>query len=214
MSDIHTEHSFTTDAAPDHIWAELRRARDEELTASAKPAEWWLPGWTSHCTVLAQTDESLTVRKDDEPCAGTTILVEISHVESGSRIRIVQSGFEPAFVAGAGESFWTHADRIAVDFELFVRHGVLGGRAWRWPKVDLGFTAHDDGAVLMVDAVAPDSWAAGVGLAERDLLLVVAGASLYGPADLQTVQQTLEPGTDVAVTYARGHELHRATAAV
>lgn len=209
MSDIHTEHTFDADSPPEEVWSELRRARDEAL-GPADGSSWWLPGWISHCTVLAESDDALTVRKDDEPCAGTTIVVEVCHAGSGSRIRVVQSGFDPEFVARAGPSFWTHADRIAADFELFVRSGVLAGRAWCWPRVDLGFTARAESRTVIVESVAAGSWAETVGLTDGDVVLALAGAPLWGLADLQTAAHTVAPDDEVAVSFV--HDRRRCEA--
>jgi hypothetical protein len=214
MSEIRTEHAFEVDSAPAEVWRGLSAARADRVDDAAPADEWWLPGWSCRCTLLSANDDAMVFRKDDEPCAGTTIVVEVRHAASGSSIRVVQSGFDAEFVARAEESFWTHAERIAADFELYVRRGLIAGRAWRWPRVDLGLRVHTDSSAVVVDDVRPDSWAAAVGLVPGDLVLALAGASIYDSADLFVAQQTLDAGTEVSVVFAHGAVIADAVRAV
>ena len=88
-------------------------------------------------------EKRLTVRKAQQPCEGTLIAITFEHLDTGTRVRVVQSGFDEAFVRGGGESFWIHSEHIFADLELFLQTGVIGRRAWR-SLVWLGSRGGDD----------------------------------------------------------------------
>lgn len=202
MTEIRTGHSFDVPCPPEDAWRLLRRVSLDGRTT--EPGEWWLPGFASRCTELAsEVGSHLQVRKEDEPCAGTTIDVTIEHTPSGSSIRVVQSGFDPAFVEMAGEGFWLHAEHMAADFELALRQGVVVDRAWRWPQVDLGLACATVDAAVAVSEVRAGTWATRAGLAVGDVVVGLAGASIYTARDLETVRQTVADGSEVSVEYVR-----------
>ena len=100
MTDIRTETSFDVASTPADAWKAL-----EELRARAEaPDEWWLPGFECRAAeVDVEHQKGLTVRKLDQPCAGTLIAITFEHLDTGSRIHVVQSGFDEAFVKVAGD---------------------------------------------------------------------------------------------------------------
>jgi hypothetical protein len=116
MSGIEAKASFDIPAGPEEAWVAL-----ESLRARASDqGEWWLPGFEARCgEVEADRPHSLTVRKLDQPCAGTLIAVTFEHLDTGSRIRVVQSGFDERFVEAAGDAFWSHAEVIFAGVRAF-----------------------------------------------------------------------------------------------
>ena len=210
MSDIRAETTFDVAATPTEAWKAL-----EELRARASaPDEWWLPGFACRAgEVEVEPHEQLTVRKLDEPCAGTIIAITFEHLGTGSRIRVVQSGFDEGFVKMAGESFWLHAEHLFADLHLFFETGVLAGRAWL-PWTPLGVDVAVEPFGLRVRGVHAGTWAERIGLQRDDVLLTVAGAPLYRASDLGVIERVVRPGGDVTATWGRGSDRTEASATV
>lgn len=206
------EHTFEIASTPAHAWKALEEVSIGRAATDASPREWWLPGFESRAVeVDREPDARLTVRKAQQPCEGTLITITFEHLATGTRVRVVQSGFDEAFVRGAGESFWIHAQHIFLDLELFLDTGVVGRRAWR-SLVWLGVSAITTSYGVGVTDVQTGSWADRVGLHAGDLLLTVANAPLFSTRDLGTVQRVVHAGDEVTATWARGGEVMESTA--
>ena len=94
--EITVEKTFEVKDSPDQAWKKL-----ETLTADhdTEPGMWWLPGFQCRATeVAAAAGHRLEVVKAEQPCKDTTIVFTFEHVGTGTRIHVVQSGFDPAFV--------------------------------------------------------------------------------------------------------------------
>jgi hypothetical protein len=208
MTDIRTETTFEVASTPAEAWKAL-----EELRArAAGPQEWWLPGFECRVAeVEAEQERRLTVRKLDEPCADTLIAVTFEHAGTGARIHVVQSGFDEAFVKGAGQAFWTHAQHIFADLHLFFETGVIARRAWG-PWTSLGVAVDMEPIGLRVRRVG--GWAERVGLQEGDVLLTVAGAPLYSAADLGVIERVVRSGDEVGAAWVRDGARTEASATV
>jgi hypothetical protein len=208
------ETSFIVPSTPQHAWKALEELRVGRTDLDQEPQEWWLPGFESRAIEI-ESDETqrLTVRKSDPPCDGTLIAITFEHVDTGTRIRVVQSGFDEEFVRAGGESFWIHAEHIFADLQLFLQTGVIGRRAWR-PIVWLGVRAVTTPYGVEVMDVTPDTWADRIGLRAGDILLTVSGAPLFDTRDLGTVQRILHADDVARGTWARNGERFDATASV
>jgi hypothetical protein len=206
------EVTFVVATDADGAWKALEGLQVGRVDGDARPRRWWLPGFESTGTeVVVEPARRLTVRKDASPCAGTLIALAFEHAGTGTRITVVQSGFEDAFLRGAGEAFWIAADQIAADLRLFFTAGVLGGRHGRpWAFLGCDATATPLGIELL--AVQDGAWASRVGLVPGDVLLTLAGAPLTTLRDYVTVQRIVAPGDDLAATWARGGRHMGATA--
>jgi hypothetical protein len=208
MTDITTETTFDVAASPGDAWKAL-----EELRArTTKPGEWWLPGFDCRVAeVAAEHHRSLTVRKLEEPCAGTLIAITFEHASTGARLRVVQSGFDQAFLDQAGGSFWTHAEHIFRDLHLFFETGVISRRAWQ-PWAPLGVAASVEPYGLRVQRVGGGTWAERIGLQRDDVLLTVAGAPLYTTDELAVVERIVHRGDDVDASWIHDGERVEASA--
>ncbi len=210
MTDIRTEKTFEVAATPAEAWKALESLR----ARAASPDEWWLPGFECRgAEVDVQPTRQLTVRKLDQPCADTLIAVTFEHADTGTRVRVVQSGFDEAFVKFAGGAFWLHADHLMTDFHLFLETGVVAQRSWLpWAPLGIGVTAEAYG--LRVKSVQSGTWAERIGVEAGDVILTIAGAPLYDAGELGVVERIVHAGDDVAATWARGERRCEATATV
>lgn len=146
----------------------------------------WLPGFDSSVTVDgADAPSRLRATKDDEPCAGTEIIVTLEDATTGTRIHVVQSRFGE-WLASAREMMSVGWRSIVADLQAYLTTGVHAGRFLR-PWGDLGADAASVDGGLLVARVRPDGLAARLGLAEGDLLVMLAGAPLVSLDDLVTV---------------------------
>jgi hypothetical protein len=203
VSDIQAESSFEVAAAPAEAWKALVGLRGY----ARGPDEWWLPGLECRgAEVEADPALRLTVRKLDEPCAGTLIDITFEHAGTGSRIRVVQSGFDEAFVNAAGPAFWLHAEHLFADLHLFFQTGVVARRAWL-PWAPLGVNVEPKPYGLVVASVGSGTWAERIGLSRGDVVLTVGGAPLYEPGELGVIERIARPGQELAATW--GHDGER-----
>ena len=206
MTEIRTETTFDVTSTPAEAWKAL-----EELRArTTEPDEWFE---CRGAAVDVEHQHRLTVRKLVEPCADTLIAVTFEHIGTGTRIRVVQSGFDEAFVELAGDSFWIHAEHIFADLCLFFETGVIARRAWLpWAPLGIGVAVKPFG--LRVTKVHGATWAERLGLRDDDVLLTIAGAPLYTAHELAVIERIVQPGDDIAATWARGGERCEASAAL
>ena len=154
----------------------------------------WMPGFDSLVTVVESVEgERLHVTKDDEPCAGTHIVVTLEEAETGTRITVVQSGFGDA-LAGLREMMavgWRH---LVSDLQTFLATGAHVRRHLRaWGDLGAPVTAVDGG--LLVGTVRDGTLAARLGLRAGDLLVVLAGAPVSSLDDLVTVLRVVGPAS-------------------
>lgn len=158
----------------------------------------WLPGFDSAVTVNERRDgEELRATKDDEPCAGTEIVVALADDGTGTRITVVRSGFgdrlpAPRDLMAVG---WRH---IVADLHTSLATGAHARRHLR-PWGDLGASARPQAGGMRLSAVRPGALADRLGLRDGDLLVVLAGAPVSGWDDLVTVLGVL----DAAVNHRR-----------
>ena len=163
----------------------------------------WLPGFAGPVTVDDEDpDRRREATKDDEPCAGTAIVVTLEDVEDGTRITVVQSGFGDWMppVRDVMAVGWRH---LVADLQSSLATGVHAERHLL-PWFDLGadVVARDGG--LRLGEVRPGSLAARLGLEPDDLLVVLAGAPVTGHDDLTTVLRVLgDDPSEVSAAWIR-----------
>jgi hypothetical protein len=156
----------------------------------------WLPGFDTRATV-EESDPSRRLRatKDDEPCAGTDIVVTLTDAEgadggTGTRIHVVQSRF--------GDWLADHYDVMAVgwrhivaDLQTYLATGVHARRHLR-PWGDLGAAVEAADGGIAVGPVRPGGLADRLGLEPGDLLVTLGGAPTSSLDDLLTVLRVVE----------------------
>jgi len=191
---------FNSSLTPDEAWRlleEVSLQRSEPTT----PGEWWLPGWESTAIELNRdVGHKLTARKALPPCDDTIIEITFEHAPSGSKIQVVQSGFDQSFIDMVGDEFFTHAEHIFSDFELFFATGVVAQRAWR-PWAPLGITVNAVSYGLTVTAVRKNTWAARLGLQVGDVVLTAHGAPIFDRRDLGLLERIAVSGKEMPATW-------------
>jgi len=210
VSSIEIASSFEIEAGPAEAWKALVALRSR----GRGPDEWWIPGFEARAAeVEADAGRRLSVRKIDEPCAGTLIDITFEHHGTGSSIRVVQSGFDAAFVKMAGPAFWLHSEHLVADLHLFLETGVVARRAWL-PWAPLGVRVDPEPYGLRVSAVSSGTWAERIGLCSGDVLLTVGGAPVYDAGELGVLERIAQQGEELPATWAHEGERVEGTALV
>lgn len=209
MSSDHFEATFSLRVDRATAW---RRLTEHPVDAPAGQERYWLPGFDAAATVNERDDGArLRLTKDDEPCAGTDIVVTLDDADEGTRITVVQSGF--------GDWLPSHHDMMAVgwrhivaDLQTYLSTGVHARRHLR-PWGDLGAAVTPAAGGLRIGRVREGSLAGRLGLAEGDVLVVLAGAPVSCHDDLVTVLRVLDGRSDpVAAEWVRDGALATAVA--
>jgi uncharacterized protein YndB with AHSA1/START domain len=201
--------TFTVEVGPEEVWpAVARNPADHRRSAVDSPpgTQVWLPGWEMTGEVLEVTPgQTLRLRKDEQPCKGTEILITLEHEGSGTKVTLVQSGFG-AFFEAALKVLSVGADFIFRDFALYLETGVSAHRHFSVWGPSLGADTKETASGLMVERVTPDSLAARAGLQPGDRLLTVAGASIADMRDLVIALRTQQGVQSVELAWVRGRE--------
>jgi hypothetical protein len=166
----------------------------ERLTGTEEPVvtgdHIWLAGFDSNVTVVeADPHGRLHASKDDEPCAGTDIVVTLVDDTGGTRIHVVQSRFGD-WLPGRYDAMsigWRH---IIADLQTYLATGVHPRRhVMAWGDLGADTTTTDGG--IRIDQVRAEGLAHQLGLADGDLLVALAGAPIASLDDLVTVLRVL-----------------------
>lgn len=159
--------------------------------------ELWLPGFDARVSVDdVVPGDSLRGTKDDEPCAGTSIVVVLEDDATGTRVRVVQSGFGDWF-RDAEEMLAIGWRFIVADLQTFLTTGVHAHRHLRsWGN--LGASVHADDGGVYVDEVHPDGVARRLGLRVGDLVVTFGDAPVASLDDLVTAMRAIGEHDDLA----------------
>jgi hypothetical protein len=167
-------------------WRRLMGERD----AIGPGDELWLPGFDARLIVDDVVPAaSLRGIKDDEPCAGTSIVVVLEDDATGTRVRVVQSGFGDWF-RSAEEMLAIGWRFIVADLQTYLTTGVHAQRHLRsWGN--LGASVHADDGGVYVDDVHPDGVARRLGLRAGDLVVTFGDAPIASVDDLVTAVRAI-----------------------
>ena len=171
----------------------------------------WLPGFDSRATIVdANPPGRLHATKDDEPCAGTDIVVTLEDDEIGVRIHVVQSRFG-AWLPEHYEMMSVGWRYIVADLQTYLATGVHARRHLRpWGDLGADATAIDGG--IGVDRIREGGLASRLGLDDGDLLVMLAGAPVASLDDLVTVLRVLDTDGVPAAEWIRSGSLVTAPA--
>jgi hypothetical protein len=182
------------------------RRLTENATSSDEGEHVWLPGFDSQATIVAADPPGrLHASKDDEPCAGTDIVVTLEDDAIGVRIHVVQSRFG-AWLPEHYEMMSVGWRYIVADLQTYLATGVHARRHLRpWGDLGADATAIDGG--VRVDRIREGGLASQLGLDDGDLLVTLAGAPIASLDDLVTVLRTLDAATTSATEWIRSGSL-------
>jgi hypothetical protein len=183
------EATFRLRIDPEHAW---RRLTDNPSKTEAGHV--WLPGFDSLVTIVAaDAPQRLRVTKDDEPCAGTDIVVTLEDEDTGTRVHVTQSRFGD-WLPTRYEIMSVGWRYIVADLQTYLATGVHARRHLRpWGDLGAEATAIDGG--VSIDGVREGTLAHRLGLTSGDLLVTLAGAPVASLDDLVTVLRVLDATT-------------------
>ena len=205
------EATFVVSTPRAEAWARLEAAKPAvDGLGECRPGQWWIPAIEAPADELeVEPQHRLVARKAVQPCKGTEIVLTLTDEGSGTRIRIVQSGFGEGFAA---QRAWlaTGWYPILADLVIYFERGVsLGRHASMWSSIGCDVTETDEG-VVVAGAVREGGFADRAGLQEGDLLVRLMGSPLTTIHDLAVLSRgPLRPGTEASVRFLRGTELRR-----
>jgi hypothetical protein len=206
--------TFVVDVAPEQAWAAVARPAP---ASSGAQADYHLPGFEARCVALeVEPHRLLRVRKDEEPCKGTEILVVLEAEGSGTRVTVAQSGFGP-WLPSVLETFRVVWNQIVADLALWIeRHISLQTHLFAAPplRVSLGIQTVDRLAGLEVTKLEPRGFGERIGLAPGDLLLQLNHVRLLYGMQLADLSRVCNSGSELELVWARKQERMSASARV
>jgi hypothetical protein len=177
---------FAVDLPLGRVW--------DRLTASPTDSAdgYWLPGFDATGTVIERADsEHLLLRKDSDPCGGSTIQFSFVSVNGSTSVTVSQTDFGDWFeqMRDILRSGWRH---IAADIEAFLATGVHPARHMRWWG-DLGADLSVAMGGVHLGRINEGGLASALAAQTNDLLVVLAGAPVCDLDDVATILRVVGP---------------------
>ena len=204
------EATFVVEIAPRDVWQRLiERTLDVDgeihYVIPGFPSMQALPIAGASATPLdVDPERLLRVRKDHWPCEGTEILIELEQASTGTRLRVVQSGFG-AFIDFAGrDTVFSHGRQIVNDLRLYLERGVtVPPTVW---GVSLGAVPRQTPVGLELERI-DTGFARDAGLEIDDLVLTLRDIRIHDLQQLWTVLALTTVGAEASISVARGREV-------
>jgi hypothetical protein len=206
------EATFTVSIAPDEAWPLIARKIEDKTQSAVESApgtQVYLPGWEMTGVVMETAPgKSLKLRKDTQPCKDTVILIELEAAGSGTRVRVVQSGFGIDTKAALNTPLGIGADFIFTDLALYLetRGGVMAHRHMSSWAVSFGADVKETDAGLLITNVPENTFASRAGMQAGDRLMTLAGAAVISWRDLVLTLRTQMGQERVQLYWARGRD--------
>ena len=187
------------------VWSRLRLADTgnvEQCRLAGFPSFDGQPGCRVSI-VASEAQQSLRARKEDMPCAGSTIAIDIGPANAAgwpTRVTVAQSDLPPP-MAAMPDAVAAHWRRIVADFRLYLERQVLvPAAAW---GASLGALTQQTPIGLVLSSVEPQGYAARCGMCAGDLLLTLRGIRIHDIDQLWTVLALSTVGEQAAATWVR-----------
>lgn len=177
---------FAVDVPLGRVWKRLTASPTESADG------YWLPGFDATGTVIDRTDsEHLLLRKDADPCGGSTITFSFVVVDDSTCVMVSQTEFGDWFEAMRDilRIGWRH---IAADIETFLATGVHPARHMRWWG-DLGADLSVAMGGVRLGRINEGGLASALAAHTNDLLVVLAGAPVCDLDDVVTTLRVVGP---------------------
>jgi uncharacterized protein YndB with AHSA1/START domain len=148
---------------------------------------------------------------DEELGVECSMRLEVTEVETGSRITLTRSGF------GDGDLFEVRQTSKLVawgeafhDLAVYLASGVDLRRLFDQASAT-GVQFREEPGGMRVTEVRPDSFGALAGLERGDLVVRLAGAPVFDRDDMWLATRLIAPGTETSVQFLRGAELRESS---
>ena len=162
--------------------------------------------------VQREPQRRLLAVKEDAPCAGSQIAIDIAPANAAgwpTRVTVSQSNL-PSEMAAMPDEVAAHWRIIVADFRLYLeREAIAPTMAWAG---DLGAATEQTPLGLVLSAVRKDRFADRCGMSEGDLLLTLGGARIRIVEALWAALAAATPGRNLSATWARGSTVQAGTA--
>lgn len=197
--------SFDVEQSLSAVWARLLivdAANANQPRIAGFPS---FDGLAGCCVEIVASEPQKTLRaiKQDAPCAGSKIAIDIGPANAGgwpTRVSVAQSDLPPP-MAAMPDAVLAHWRRIVADFRLYLERQVLvPAAAW---GASLGAMTKPTPIGLELSALEPQGYAARCGMREGDLLLTLRGIRVYDIDQLWTVLALSVVGEEAAATWVR-----------
>ena len=150
-----------------------------------------------------QSQRSLVAKKVDQPCAGSTVAIEVGPANAAgwpTRVTLTQSDLPPP-MAAMPDAVQAHWRQIVADFQLYLEREVaLPPAAW---GPDFGANAKTTPLGLELESVATGGFAERCGMRAGDLLVSLRGVRVRDLAQLWTVLALSTPGETITAAWVR-----------
>ena len=203
------ESAFDVERPLHAVWEACR------LPTNDPPPACRIPGFPSldgqpgcAATVIDSAPQQLLrARKNDEPCAGTEIVIHVSPATAGgwpTRVSVRQSGFA-SWLLAAGDVVEAHWRHIVADFHLYLAHEVtVPGTVWG----EIGAGLRQTPIGLELAHLTDGGLAAGCGMLTGDVLLTIAGIRIHTIEQMWTVLALVDSRRETAIAWVRdGHPM-------
>lgn len=190
-------------------WRRLRIAG----TADEEPRRCRIPGFPSMdggagCAatiVESEAQRRLLAVKEDAPCQGSKIAIEIGPANASgwpTRVSIEQSELPPP-MAAMPDAVAAHWRMIVADFRLYVEREVVAPPV-RWGP-DFGALTEQTPLGLVLSAVGRGGFAERCGMCDGDLLLTLGGVRVRSLEELWAVLAAA-PAESMQATWVRDRD--------
>lgn len=209
------ERSFVVDVDPQAVWDAIAQPTEPKADGTA---QYDIPGLEAVCSAVeVDPGKLLRMKKEEEPCMGTEVIIALEDAGSGTRVTVVQSGFGP-WLPDVIEMFGYVWNMILADLKLFIETGVrikthLFDPA-SMPTVSLGCGTQDHFTGLIATQVEKAGFCQRVGVEEGDLLVSLNGVRLLNSMLLQNLLKMASAGTEFELTWVRAGELKSGRATI
>ncbi len=202
------ERTFVVDVDPDAVWQAVARAAP---ATEAGVRQYHIPGLEAVCSEIeCKPGEFLRMKKEEEPCKGTEVIIALEHAGSGTKITVVQAGFGP-WLPDVIELFGYVWNMIIADMKLYIETGLqIKTHLFEpddQPTVSLGCNTSENLTGLLVVDTTKNGFCEQAGVEKGDVLLQLNGVRLLNGMLLTNLLKMVAPGATLELVWAHDRQL-------